>query len=282
MTLAQIVKLVLMLSVILTVLALALRARRHDYLYLFHDEWRLGLRALIAMFVLVPAAAILVIGLFDLKPPVEIALVALAFSPVPPLLPKKQVKAGGDGAYITGLLVGAALASLIVAPLGLALAGTVFGVATHVSLAGMAMTLGITIALPLALGLVGQRILGARVEAVSEPLSKIAMLLFAASVLALLFAMAPAIGELLGGGTIVVLAAMSLVGLAAGWRLAGGDPGNWAVLSLASAARHPGIAIGIATASFPDAKLAPAAIVLAAVVNAVIAIPYLRWLNAKG
>lgn len=281
MTLAQIVKLILMLSVVLTVLALALRARQHEYLYLFR-EWRLGLRALVAMFVLVPAAAILVIGLFDLKPPVEIALVALAFSPVPPLLPKKQVKAGGDGSYITGLLVGAALASLVIAPLGLALAGAIFGVETRVSPVGMATTLGITIALPLALGLIGRRILGERAEAVSEPLSKIAMILFAASVLALLFAMAPAIGELLGGGTLVVLAVMSLVGLAAGWWLAGGDPENRAVLSLASAARHPGIAIGIATASFPDAKLAPAAIVLAAVVNAVIAIPYLRWLHRKG
>jgi BASS family bile acid:Na+ symporter len=281
MTLAQIVKLVLMLSVVLTVLSLALRARRHEYLYLFR-EWRLGLRALVAMFVLVPAAAFLVAGLFDLKPPVQIALVALAFSPVPPLLPKKQVKAGGDGSYITGLLVGAALASLVLAPLGLALAGAIFGVETRVSLAGMATTLGITIALPLVLGLVGQRILGERAEAISEPLSKIAMLLFAASVLALLFAMAPAIGELLGGGTLVVLAAMSLVGLTAGWWLAGGDPENRAVLSLAAAARHPGIAIGIATASFPDAKLAPAAIVLAAVVNAVIAIPFLHWLHREG
>jgi BASS family bile acid:Na+ symporter len=279
MTLVQAMKLLVLLSVMLTVVSLALRARAGDFLYLFR-EWRLGLRAVIAMFVIVPAVAILMANVFELKGPVKIALVALAFSPVPPLLPRKQVKAGGEASYITGLLVAAALASLVLAPIGLSVTGAIYGVETQVSRAGMATTLGLTIALPLLLGVLGQRVLGdARAAAVSGPLSKVANVLFAISVLALLVALAPAVGKLLGDGTIVALVAMSLVGLAAGWFLAGDDRDNRIVLALASAARHPGVAIGIATTSFPDAKLAPAAIILAAVVNTLIAIPFLKRLQ---
>lgn len=279
MTLVQAMKLLVLLSVMLTVVSLALRARAGDFLYLFR-EWRLGLRAVLAMFVIVPAVAILMANVFELKGPVKIALVALAFSPVPPLLPRKQVKAGGEASYITGLLIAAALASLVLAPIGLSVTGAIYGVETQVSRAGMATTLGLTIALPLLLGVLGQRVLGdARAAAVSGPLSKVANVLFAISVLALLVALAPAVGKLLGDGTIVALVAMSLVGLAAGWFLAGDDRDNRIVLALASAARHPGVAIGIATTSFPDAKLAPAAIILAAVVNTLIAIPFLKRLQ---
>ncbi|TCM17134.1 BASS family bile acid:Na+ symporter [Novosphingobium sp. PhB165] len=279
MTLVQAMKLLVLLSVMLTVLSLALRARAGDFFYLFR-EWRLGLRAVIAMFVIVPIVAIIMADVFDLKGPVKVALVALAFSPVPPLLPRKQAKAGGEASYISGLLVAAALASLVLAPIGLSLIGEIFGLEMQVSRAGMATTLGLTIALPLALGVLGQRVLGdARAGAVSGPLSKVANVLFAVSVLSLLVALAPAVGKLLGDGTIVALVAMSLVGLAAGWFLAGDDRHNRAVLALASAARHPGVAIGIATTSFPDAKLAPAAIILAAVVNTLIAIPFLKRLH---
>lgn len=278
MTLAQAVKLFLMLSVVLTVLSFGLRARAGDLLYLFR-EWRLGLRALVAMFVIVPAVALLAAGAFDLKGPVRVALVALAFSPVPPLLPKKQFKAGGDQSYVTGLLVGAALVSLVLAPLGLALTGALFDHETHASFAAMVKTLGITIALPLALGLLAQHLFGERVAAVAGPMRTAATILFFACVLGLLVSLASAMRQLFGDGTLVVLVAMSVVGLAAGWWLAGGDRENRAVLSLASAARHPGVAIGIAMTSFPEAKHAPAAIILAAAVNALIAIPYLIWLR---
>ncbi|HUD29387.1 MAG TPA: hypothetical protein VMQ93_10985 [Novosphingobium sp.] len=282
MTLVQAMKLLVLGSVMLTVLSLALRARAGDFLYLFR-EWRLGLRAVVAMFVVVPVVAILMADVFDLKGPVKVALVALAFSPVPPLLPKKQVKAGGDASYVTGLLVAGALASLMLAPIGLSLTGSVYGVETHVSRAGMATTLGLTIALPLLLGVLGQRVLGdGRAAAVAGPLSKVASVLFMVGVLALLVVLAPAVGKLLGDGTIVALVAMSLVGLGAGWWLAGDDRDNRTVLALASAARHPGVAIGIATTSFPDARLAPAAIVLAAVVNTLIAIPFLQRLQKGG
>jgi BASS family bile acid:Na+ symporter len=281
MTTSQIFKLLMLVSIILNVLALALRARPADTLYLFRER-RLGVRAFVAMFVVVPAVAMLIVGAFDLKPPVEIALVALSFSPVPPLLPKKQLKAGGSASYITGLLVAASLVSLVVTPLGLDLAGRIFGVEIRISTLRVARTLAITIAMPLALGLIVGRMLGQNVDKVADFVAKVAGVLLIVCVLALLAIMARAMLAVLGSGTLLALLAMIAAGLAAGYLLAGDAPEDKTALSLAAATRHPGLAIAIATSNFPDAKLAPAAILLFAVLNAMVGIPYLRWLSSLG
>lgn len=280
MSLMAALKLALVASIFLSVLALALRARAQDVFYLFR-EWRLGLRAFVAMFVIVPAVAILITLAFDLKPAVEIALVALAFSPVPPLLPKRQVKAGGSASYATGLLVAAALASLVVAPVGIALAGHVFGIETHVSLPSMIKTLTVVIAAPLALGLGAQRLFGAGCQAVAPALGHFAFLLLAVCALALFFIVAHALRAVVGDGTLPALLAMTLTGLAAGYWLAGPSVEQKAALSLAAASRHPGIAIGIATLNFPDAKLAPAAILLYFLLSAAVSVPFIHWLEKR-
>lgn len=46
---------------------------------------------------------------FDLYRAVKIALVALAVSPVPPVLPRKRLTSGGDRAYAASSLMAAAL-----------------------------------------------------------------------------------------------------------------------------------------------------------------------------
>ena len=83
--------------------------------------------------------------------------------------------------------------------------------------------------------------------------------------------------SLIGNGTITVMIVLAVVGLASGHLLGGPDPDDRVVLALASATRHPGIAIAIAQANFPDQKLAPAAIVLYMLVSAIASAPYLKW-----
>ncbi|WP_380877906.1 transporter [Sphingomonas sp. DBB INV C78] len=280
MTLVEVFKLLLLLTIVLNVLAIALEARTQDVAYLFR-EWRLGLRALVAMFVVVPAVAILIAYFFDLKPAVKVALVVLAFSPVPPILPKKQLKAGGSASYVTGLLVAAAIVSLVVAPLGIELIGTIFGLDTGLSAVSIARVLAIGIALPLVLGLIGQRVLGDRTPKVAAMIARVASIMLLVGVVVLIVVMAPAMWTVIGDGTIVALIAMILAGLAAGYWLGGDVPQDKVVLSLAAATRHPGVAITIATSSFADAKLAPAAILLFVVLNAIVTIPWLRYLGKR-
>ena len=70
------------------------------------------------------------------------------------------------------------------------------------------------------------------------------------------------------------------VGLAAGHLLGGPDPENRTVLALSTAPRHPGVAIALAAATFPDQKLAPAAVLRYLLVSAVATKFYLVW-NAR-
>ena len=70
-----------------------------------------------------PVLAVVMARVFELRPEVEIALVALAFSPLPPLLPRREGKAGGATAYGLGLVVLLAVLSIALIPLAAHLLG---------------------------------------------------------------------------------------------------------------------------------------------------------------
>jgi BASS family bile acid:Na+ symporter len=102
-SLAQLIAIVLQVSIGLVVFCLALRAERGDLTYLLRHP--IAPRALpcLSMNVLMPLLAVAVAVLFKLRLEVEVALVLLALSPVPPVLPGKQGKAGGSASYAIGL-----------------------------------------------------------------------------------------------------------------------------------------------------------------------------------
>src|SRR5262245_990881 len=98
MNVTALILLALKASVFLNVFALGLDARPQDMVYLFRNPGRLA-RSLLSMFVVMPLFAVMLASAFDLHPAVKIALVALAVAPIPPLLPKKLMKAGGRSSY---------------------------------------------------------------------------------------------------------------------------------------------------------------------------------------
>lgn len=112
MNIAALIPLALKASVFLNVFALGLNASPRDAACLFRKPGRLA-RLLLSMFVVMPLFAALIASAFDLHPAVKIALIALAVAPVPPVLPKKAMKAGGESSYAIGLLVAAALLSIL-------------------------------------------------------------------------------------------------------------------------------------------------------------------------
>jgi BASS family bile acid:Na+ symporter len=67
------------------------------------------------------------------------------------------------------------------------------------------------------------------------------------------------------------------VGLAIGHFLGGPLSENRTALAISTASRHPGIAIAIAAANFPEQTLVTPAIFLYLLVTAVVSIPYLLW-----
>jgi len=75
---------------------------------------------------------------------------------------------------------------------------------------------------------------------------------------------------LIGDGTLLSLAAFALIGYFVGYFLGGPAPEERSVLALATASRHPAIAVAIAQANFPEQKLAIPAIVLYLIVCGVV------------
>jgi BASS family bile acid:Na+ symporter len=56
---------------------------------------------------------------------------------------------------------------------------------------------------------------------------------------------------------------------------------NRTALAIATSSRHPGIALILAQANFPEEQLMLPAVLMYLLVNAVVAIPYVLWSKRK-
>src|SRR5262245_30258178 len=276
MTAQSLVRLTLTSSLLLLVFALGLRATFADATYVLRRPAMI-LRGFLAMGVIVPVAAGVLAALFDLHLPVKIALLALAVAPVPPILPSKQLKLGGRAGYVYGLLVAAALAAIVVVPLAIEVLGWLFSRETHIGAGSVARIVGTTVLLPLAAGLAGGRVAPALAARAAPWVARIANVLLLVSVLVVVAGTWRGMWSLVGNGTVLAMAAVQVVGLAAGHWLGGPDPDNRTTLAIAASMRHPGIALAIVRLNFPDEPLVPAALLLFILVNVVVTLPYGLW-----
>jgi BASS family bile acid:Na+ symporter len=277
MDLATLIPLGLKTSVAVMVFGLGLSSTFDDTSYLFRRPSEF-VRSLLAMAIIMPLVATVLAAAFDLYPAVKIALIVLAVSPVPPLLPKKQRNAGGRASYAVGLLVAAALISIVSVPVAVELLGRGFGTASHhISFLAVVRLVMMTVLGPLLTGILFRSVAPAFAQRIVRPMSLIATLLLFSCAFAVLFSAWEPIVSLIGNGTIVALAAFIVIGLIAGHLLGGPDAEDRDVLALATAARHPGVALAIASANFPEQKLASAAILLYLVLSAILSIPYVTW-----
>jgi BASS family bile acid:Na+ symporter len=273
MDLAALIVLVAKASIILIVFSLGLKATFEDVTYMLKQPGEL-VRSLLALNVIIPLVAAMLVAAFDLDPAVKIALVALAVSPVPPVLPGKQLKAGRSQSYVLGLLVTEAVLAIVLVPVTLALIGAALGREVRVAPGVVARIVLTTVLAPIAAGLVVRRLAPSLAERIEPALSRLGSILLLVAVVPIVVVAWPAISSLIGNGTLVALAVLALAGLGVGHVLGGPDEDDRTALALAGASRHPGVAIAIAAAMFPGVKLAPAAILLYLLVSAVVAAPY--------
>ena len=274
MDLKQLVTLVLQVSIVCTVLGFGLKTTVHDLLYLTRRPGLL-LRSLLAVFVIVPLVAVALLSLLDLRPAVRVALVALAISPLPPLLPGRESKAGGRQSY--GLSLMAILAALSIAYVPLAL--TILSRFSERSLAigpgPIARLVLISVLLPLVAGVVIRARAPALADRLAPPVGLLAKVLLSLGLVALLAGAWRAVWAAAGDGTIVAIAIFTAAGLFVGHLLGGPDPENAVVLALSSASRHPAIALSIASANFPEERFA-GTILLFLLVSGAVGIPVSR------
>jgi BASS family bile acid:Na+ symporter len=280
MSATALIVLALKISVALTVLALGLRATRQDAVSLFRQPGLL-LRSLVSMNIVMPILAVALALGFDLPPAAKLALVAISVSPVPPFLPRKQLAASSDAAYTIGLLVTTCVLAIAVIPLSIGIIARLTGKLHDVPAGAIAAVVSLTVLLPIAAGILLRSVFPDLIARLARPVSRIATALLIFTALPLMLTLIPEMLSLIGNGTLAAMTVFVVVGLGAGHLLGGPDSDKRPVLALATAARHPGMALAIAHITHPEVKLAAAAVVLYLLLNGVLSKLYLSWWSAR-
>jgi len=275
MNVKQLALLVFQISLLSTVLVFGLKATLTDLRYLISRPGLLT-RSLAAVFVVMAALAVALDRCFNFPPAVEIAIVALAISPLPPVLPAREAKAGAHQSYGLGLMVLLALLSIGIVPLAAEVLGVLFGRRYDVAPGGIAVVILTTVLAPLAVGVVIHAVAPRVAERVVKPITLAAKVMVPLAALALLIIAAPALWRLITNGTILAIVVFLAVGFAVGHTLGGPEPDHAAVLAFSTACRHPGIALSIAASNYPDQRFA-ATILLYLITAFVLGLPYSAW-----
>jgi BASS family bile acid:Na+ symporter len=276
MTVQQWLGLGLQASIMLTVLGFGLTATWSQATFLFRNPTLL-VRAVLSMSVVMPVVVAILVAWVDFRYPVALALVALAVSPVPPIVQKKELTAGGRMDYVVGLMVAMSVLAIVLVPLSLTILDRVFDKHGVVTVGAIAAIMAKTVLAPLAVGLALHRWWPASRKASGAVLA-VAGILLAVTALILLVGLWPIVRTFIGNGMIVAMAVVALVGLLVGHALGGPMEADRTALAMSTASRHPAVALAVATSGTLGEIKTELAIILAyLVVATIVCIPYQKW-----
>jgi BASS family bile acid:Na+ symporter len=283
MTLAQILPFAATVSMAGLLASVALETDPGSIVHLLRRP-SLLVRSVLAMNFIMPLFAVTLALVVDFPRPVQVALIAMALSPVPPMLPVQHLKAGGRRSYTMGLLFVSALGSIVFVPAAAALLEHLFDVDLEVTPGAVAQVVATWMLFPLLLGSAIHALWPGRARQLAKALAWVSN---AVVLLILVLLVAGAWRELLdlvGHFSLVMIAVFVLAGLAFGHLLGGPDPQDRTVLALSTATRHPAVALVILhKVRNPEADAA--AVVLVLLLGVLLSAPYIRWrarLHAAG
>jgi BASS family bile acid:Na+ symporter len=276
----QIAVLALKISIVMQVFAIGLGTTWYDAIYLFRKP-KLLVNSILARNVAVPIIAILLIKLMSLQGAVAITIAVLAITPVPPLLPKSQLKAGARSEYVLGLLVSHSVLAVVFVPVTVGLMDLALSARAHFSAMQVAILVIETILVPLAAGILVANF-APKVEQFAHQVMTVGSVLLVAGAIPLLMLAWKMFGRLYGNGTMLAIAIFIIAGMAIGHFLGGPKSRDRAALAIATPARHPAIAVAIAKANFPEqTTLVAGAVVIYLVLRIILAAPYMRNMRMK-
>ena len=134
-----------------------------------------------------------------------------------------------------------------------------------------------TVFIPLTIGLLIRRLVPAAQRA-SGTVMAIAGAILAIVAAILIWGLWPQVRAFIGNGLILLIVAMAVVGLIVGHLLGGPIEADRTALAMATASRHPAVALAVATSGVvaqPKPELA--IILLYLVVATLVSIPYQKW-----
>ncbi|HEX3358544.1 MAG TPA: bile acid:sodium symporter [Tepidisphaeraceae bacterium] len=215
------------------------------------QNWRLVLRAILANYVVVPAAAVGLLFLFNARPMVAAGFVIIAVCPGAPYGPPFTSLAKGDVGDAVGLMVTLAGTSAILAPLLLRwlLPYVTQQQDLHVNTTRMVMTLAVSQFLPLIAGLMVCHRAPSVAQKLQKPASRLCSLLNLALLILILWAQYRMLADIRLTGYVGMLMLVAAA-LLAGWLLSPPGASNRRTLAVTTAVRNVGVALVIASGSF--------------------------------
>jgi bile acid:Na+ symporter, BASS family len=262
-------------SVAVTVFSYGLHATAEAVLYLVRRP-RVQIVSLLAMFLVTPTIALMLVTAFDVPLIPEVAVVAIALSPVGTLLAKKERESGGEMSYGVGLTVTAAALSIFITPLLVAFIGSLVNRPFGISPLQVGGIVFAEVFVPLLAGIAFRTLLPRVAERIREPMVKVANGILAFASLAFLVVTLPIVWGFIGLGTVAMYALFTVAALGVGHVMGGPERKNSIVLAYSCASRHPGVAISIATATYPGNNFA-GAVILLMVVQGIVCPLYVKW-----
>ncbi|HET9229942.1 MAG TPA: hypothetical protein VFO00_01560 [Vitreimonas sp.] len=252
----QIFLLTLQTSLVLALVGVGLQSRWDDLAYALSRPM-LVLRAVVAVNVIVPLAAVLLVELFQLAPIIKAGIILMAVAPLAPAVPARMLKVGATPSFTVGLYIVLVLLSIIIVPITLAILSRFYPVDVHFAPTAAARLAIASIFIPLLIGIVVGAFFPSIAKRAVKParfLSSIGLLLCLVLVTIMMW---DEMTALLGNGALLAIVLTIGAGLLAGHFLGGPARNDRAALSAAAALRHPGLAGAIIAENFAGTGIEP-------------------------
>lgn len=245
------IKLLAVSSVFLLVVSIGLQARFGSVFRVFSDaqDRQKILGALAAMFLAVPLVAYLAVRMGVPGPTAGAVILALSIAPIAPILPRKQLKFGGDTDWVTAFQVTGTLLSLVLAPVYLGLLSRAFGLEMDAPMSSMMTILGITVFVPLLIGMGLRQASPELASRLVRPLGVAGTVMLAGVALLILVGMWPALVAAASTLALPVYLVVAISGVILGHLFVKGDVSDKVPSAQAAVSRHPGVALTLAGAA---------------------------------
>lgn len=215
--------------------------------------WRspsLLFRSVLAAFVLVPVAAMVVVFVLPLSFEVRAGIAAMAIIPGAPFTYRKMLKGAGDPGLAGSFQATMALLAIVLVPLWLAILAAFYPNDASASVAVVGRQILMVQGIPLLCGAAVRQWLPDLAEEFADPLNRISSAMLVGVVLLVLVM---GLSLVLKAGPLPILAGvlMAAAALVAGHYLGGPDPLTRQTIAQATASRNAGLAIALMTLNFP-------------------------------
>lgn len=272
---------ILDIAIVMIIAALGLRTRPVDIMLIAQNKGIWG-RALLSMFVFMPAITLLMTWSLPLEPAIRASLLALSVAPLCPILSKAKTLPETEGDFMLALQIFSAVAAILAVPIMLALVEQIFDFNTRYPMGKIIWVISKQIGIPLAIGLVLSRLLGEKRERIAYWLDRIGNIILLIGMVLILSVVLPNVWSMMVNGRLLSVIAFTGFVLLGSYLFGGPNKGIRDNLIMAGTQRHPGISYVIATVAVPTEEDAIIAVIVLFVLFGTIAtLPYMFNMRKK-